>query len=70
MSNFSEAAIGLGIGVWKGWRGSWVGKSAPVLGLADEAEEGFPAAGDDEAEEFGVGGGYLVGVDGGLWGWG
>jgi len=41
--------------------------------LADEAEEGFPAAGDDEAEELGVGGGYLVGVNGflsgglGLW---
>lgn len=35
-------------------------------GLADGAEEGFPAAGGDKAEEFGVGGGDLVGVDRGL----
>ena len=35
-------------------------------GLADEAEEGLPAAGDGEAGELGVGGGYLVGVDCGL----
>jgi hypothetical protein len=39
-------------------------------GFADEAEEGFPATGDDEAEEFGAGRGYLVGVDCGLRGGG
>jgi len=43
------------------------GKERPCEGLADSAEESFSVAGGDEAEEFGVGGGDLVGVDSGLW---
>jgi hypothetical protein len=64
MSNFSDAAISLGVACVVG------GEERAGVGLADEVEEGFPAAGDDGAEEFGMGRGYLVGVDCGLCGWG
>lgn len=42
------------------------GEEGPDVGLADEAEEFFPAAGDDEADEFAMRGGDLVLVDGAL----
>lgn len=68
MSNFSDAVISFGVRTWSGLREFVGGEERSGGGLVDEAEEGFSAAGDDEAEEFCVGGGYLVGVDCGLWG--
>jgi hypothetical protein len=46
--------MSFGIKTSKGLRRSLVGKRGPDVGLADEAEEFFPAAGDYEAEKFGV----------------